>query len=280
MNRISQILLACFLPAMGLHAQAISITDSIASRVDSVATEADSIASQADSITLVAENAHYNAVWKKRNSYFSLGYMNQTLTHLDQPGLEWKSDFGIILSWGRTYNLHKKPLFNMLKFGIDAVWADISYAKYADLKEDVPVDDDVNYGADYDGEGYSEKDFGVHQLQVGMGVGPSITLNPVDHLKLNGYFHFVPSMSVVVINDEANTSYVSNFSVGGAVSYKCISLGIESQWGKAKYKSFSINEDEGESESDFSYSDISDILKQGNNRLKTKSLRFFLIFRY
>ena len=31
----------------------------------------------------------------------------------------------------KTYYLHK-PLLNMIKFGIDATWFDISYAKYSE----------------------------------------------------------------------------------------------------------------------------------------------------
>ena len=81
------------------------------------------------------------------------------------------------------------------------------------------------------------------------------------------------------MNDEANVNYVSNFAVGGAIAYKVISLGIESRWGKAKYNSFSIDEegDDSDWEGD---TDIDDVLKSSKNRLKTKSIRFFLIFRY
>lgn len=88
------------------------------------------------------------------------------------------------------------------------------------------------------------------------------------------YFHFIPSGSVIFLNDEANASYVSNFTIGGAIAYKAISLGIESRWGKAKYNSFSVNEDTEEDAS------IDDILIRDKNRMKTGSLRFFLIFRY
>lgn len=165
----------------------------------------------------------------------------------------------------------------MLKFGLDATWFDLSYAKYGDAEGWVKLPSEPVYPD----EGYEEEeiDLGVHQLELGMHVGPSITLNPVDHLKLSGYFHFIPSASVVIMNDEANVNYVSNFAVGGAIAYKVISLGIESRWGKAKYNSFSIDEegDDSDWEGDV---DIDDVLKSSKNRLKTKSIRFFIIFRY
>ena len=84
---------------------------------------------------------------------------------------------------------------------------------------------------------------------------------------------------MIIINDEANTSYVSNFAVGGAISYKVISLGIESRWGKAKYNSFAVDEetDYEDIEGDLN---MDDVLVKGKNKLKTKSLRFFLTFRF
>lgn len=42
----------------------------------------------------------------------------QTLPYEEVKGLEWKSDYGFSLSYGRTYYLHKYLLFNMLKFGL------------------------------------------------------------------------------------------------------------------------------------------------------------------
>lgn len=84
------------------------------------------------------------------------------------------------------------------------------------------------------------------------------------------------------MNDEANASYVSNFAVGGAIAYKAISLGIESRWGKAKYNSFAVDEDAVDTDDIGGGSDvdIDNVLVSGKNRLKTKSLRFYLIFRF
>ena len=41
-------------------------------------------------------------------------------------------DFGVSLTFGKTYYLHKKPLLNMIKYGIDATWFELSYAKYSE----------------------------------------------------------------------------------------------------------------------------------------------------
>ena len=70
---------------------------------------------------------------KKRAKYFNIGYItNQTLTDKVDAEAEWKSDFGVSLTFGKTYYLHKKPLLNMIKFGIDATWFELSYAKYSE----------------------------------------------------------------------------------------------------------------------------------------------------
>lgn len=76
--------------------------------------------------------------------------------------------------WENHFYLHKKPLFNMLKFGLDATWFDVSYAKYSHRK---------------------------HQTRLILKKE-----SPIDHLKVSGYFHFIPSGSILVLNYEVNAS--------------------------------------------------------------------------
>lgn len=205
------------------------------------------------------ENDRLNdAIWKERKKYFMIGYVNQTLKHENIEGLEWKSDYGAFLSYGRTYYLHKKPLFKMIKFGLDLTIPDITYVKYS--KPTMPY-----------GNNESDLDFGIHQVEIGVPIGPSLTINPVSHLKVSGYFHFVPSASVIVLDSEVNAKYVSFFTCGGAIAYKVISVGVESRWGSANYKSFFESDDDEESDS---------FLSTDNNKLKTNAVRFYLAFRF
>lgn len=252
---------------MGANAQDVQNSG----KIDSLTQAVSELSSKVQKME--ADN-HADAVWNKRKKFFSIGYMNQTLTHKDIAGLKWKSSFGISMATGRTYYLHKKPLFNMLKFGLDATWFDISYAKYSQ-----PEGWEEPNIPEYSDEDDDDMDLGMHQVEMGMHVGPSITINPVDFLKVSGYFHFVPSASIVILNDEANVSYVSNFAVGGSISYKAISIGIEHRWGAAKYSSFSVDDDEYDTDMDDGY-DIDDVLIKDKNRMKTKSLRFFLTLRF
>ena len=85
-----------------------------------------------DRVQKTEDAARNERIWKKRAKYFNIGYItNQTLTDKVDAEAEWKSDFGVSLTFGKTYYLHKKPLLNMIKFGIDATWFELSYAKYS-----------------------------------------------------------------------------------------------------------------------------------------------------
>lgn len=253
----------CLLP-LSIYAQDIPTGNDSTDKVDSLTQVVNVLSSK---VQKVEDDARNEAIWNKRKKYFQIGYINQTLTHQDSPGLEWKSDFGVSLAMGKTFYLHKKPLFNMLKFGLDATWFDVSYAKYSQSKGREDSSDQSEFE-----EGEEDFDLGAHQAEFGLGIGPSITVNPIDHLKVSGFFHFIPSGSIWVLNDVVNVSYVSNFAFGGAVSYKAISLGVESRWGKAKYNSFSVDED--------AIDNLDDVLSKGKNRMKTKSVRFYLTFRF
>mgnify|MGYP000535551459 CR=1 FL=1 len=76
----------------------------------------------------------------------------------------------------------------MIKFGIDATWFELSYAKYSE--PDVFAEGGSytraynDYSSGY--EDYYEEDFdlGIHQIDASMHVGPSVTVNPVGDLKV------------------------------------------------------------------------------------------------
>lgn len=207
-------------------------------------------------------------IWKNRAKYFNMGYVKQTLT--GQDGGELKSDLGASISWGRTYYLHRKPLFGMLKFGLDWSWLDLNYAKYG-------LGDYAGNGYDdgegpYEGEDWVDEDFPTtaHHAEIGMSFGPSVTVNPVGHLKASAYFRVTPSFSGIYI-DDFGSGYATFFNVGGAISYKAISLGVETRWGQSKYK----NLVEG------GYDEVTDEeLPSPKVKLKTKSLRFYISFRF
>ena len=117
---------------MGMYAQETVVTSDNTDKTDSLAQVVSKLSAK---VQKVEDDKRNESIWKKRSKYFHIGYINQTLTHQDISGLKWKSDFGVSLGFGHTYYLHRRALFNMLKFGLDITWLDISYAKYSQPKE-------------------------------------------------------------------------------------------------------------------------------------------------
>ncbi len=215
--------------------------------------------------------------WGRKN-YFNVAWVDQTLKN-SETGLKWKSDFGVSLVKGTTYYLHSKPLFGMLKFGIDWTQVDLNYAK---LKEDFVIpesEDDGGLVGDILEKTIGDIDLGKHQLEYSMHVGPSVTVNPVDHLKINAYFRYAPSFSALIYEDLAGdtqfgSAYGSFFVTGGAVSWKLISLGAEYRWGQGKYKTYSFDADEVED------LDVSEVITSSKQKMKTSSLRLYVSLRF
>lgn len=217
------------------------------------------------------------AIWKDRSKYFNLNYVNQKLSpDIDGwdklGGGELKSDFGAAIVWGKTYYLHKKPLAGMIKFGIDWSWMDLNYAQYKVEAYDYDTD-----------ELYSEK---AHQLEYGMQIGPSVTINPVHHLKVSAYFRVTPSYSMMYLNDEFYHHYATFCNTGFAVAWKVLSVGCEWRWGKASYDGLGLNLDD--LEGDYSDGDFSGDIPSADDvltdlqdlKLKTKSFRVYFSFRF
>lgn len=250
-----------------------------ASQTDSLQQVVAELASQVQE----AKEADRNeAIWKKRAKYFNIGYVSQTSKPID-PGFEYRSNLGVSLVWGKTFYLHKKPLARMIKFGIDFSWMDINYAKYTDwqstndwLPEDDPTAGDAS-DIYLEGDTGGKLNLGAHQLEYGLQVGPSVTINPVDHLKISAYFRIVPSASVVVLDDNVNANYATFFVTGGAVSWRVISLGVEGRWGRANYRNFSLSEDSLDSALE---GGISDVIQSGKSKRKTSAVRVYLSFRF
>lgn len=44
---------------------------------------------------------------ENRSKYFNLGYVKQSLVFKDFGDEKLKNDFGVSISWGKTYYLHK-----------------------------------------------------------------------------------------------------------------------------------------------------------------------------
>lgn len=160
-----------------------------------------------------------------RKKYFNLGYNMENLKN-DDAASELSRKFGASMTIGRTFYLHKNPILGMIKFGLDWSYIDLNVAGY-------------NYEYSYvDNENTNSSnnietdEYGIYKMELGMQFGPSVTVNPVDYLKVNVYFRYSPSYSVILDDGfQFNGSYGSYMNFGLAISYKVISLGYEMRWG-------------------------------------------------
>ena len=118
-----------------------------------------------------------------------------------------------------------------------------------------------------------------------MQFGPSLTINPVHHLKVSGYFRVTPSYSLLYMDETIHHHYVTMFNAGCALAWKVISVGVEWRWGTAKYNGLSfsdLNLDEGamDETEDPSLDDMMDQLNTSSSKFKTSSLRLYVSFRF
>lgn len=224
-------------------------------RADSLQQVVDEISEKNKQLEAEALN---QKIWKDRAKYFNISYVKQSLSAED-VNYKKNSSIGLAITNGRTYYLHKKPILGMIKFGIDWSFYDVNFAMYENEYND----------------GYEVEKENMYQAEVGMQIGPSLTVNPIDHLKVNGYFRVTPSYSMTYSGDEFSGSYGTFFSAGGAISYKVISIGIERRWGKTKYKSLlDLGDIMGEEET------LSDGASTPKSNWKTGSTRFYISFRF
>lgn len=181
-------------------------------------------------ITLIVSSVYSYAQetykeWRKK--YINLSFTNATMSQDNVQDL--KSNYGLAFTVGKTYFLHK-PIGDMLRFGIDATWFDINYTNYAI--------EHITY--------LDQQKYQLHQGEVSVHVGPSITFEPIKKLAVHAYFQYAPTFATLYNgqNETFYGNYASLWIAGGNVSYGVIGLGIESRFGKTNYKTFGSSETE------------------------------------
>lgn len=243
-----------------LSVAAAAQDDGQQSYVDSLQAENEALASR---LQTIEDEQAYKKIWGRRK-YWNIGYGWGTLNNVDF-GEKYDSEMGFSLSRGRVIYVHKKPVAGMLKFGID-LGLDVSYSKYKE--KDRGAYDRSLYVDDEEDES-----LGLHSIDVGLAVGPSVTINPVSKLKVKAFFHVVPSYSMLIVEDDAHHSYKTAFTYGGEVTWSRVGIGIEGYTGTAKYKSVM---DETMDNLDDSYSEWDDYIPKGKTKFRTSGFRLYL----
>ena len=283
------------LMSTAINAQDIR-TDSVGESVDtrnvmadSLQTLANELAQLKSSVSRLQTDARLEKVWK-RKKYWKLGYTNPTIERTDGEAMEWKTDYAVSLQKGKTAYLHSRPLWGIIKFGIDYGYMDLSYAKLklksigggnsskaagtrsasSDGFDDIVSEDPSGSITDMLGV-----NLGMHKFEYGWHVGPSISVNPWDHLIIAAYFHAMPTFSGILENDEFSYGFGCAISAGISVAYKSISVGVEGLWSTIKYKQTSFDDDEDES----SKGDAG-LFDTKNFKLKQKGPRFYIAIKF
>ena len=196
-----------------------------------------------------------NRIRGDRAGYLNVGFVTQwvieDLSFSNIYDVVMKSDLGVSLTSGKTYYLHKKPIANMVKIGLDWSWLDLNVVRYTTNYSLIPHDNN----------------FEEYQAEAGMQFGTSVTVNPTHHLKVSAYFRVTPSYSARydIGRERGHGNYITMYNVGGAVAWKLLSLGVEYRGGKCAYKSF-----------DGGYYEFG----SKDDKLKTRCWRFYFGFRF
>ena len=133
-----------------------------------------------------------------------------------------------------------------MKFGIDATWIDLSYNNYSTT---VLVED----------EGLVDSQ--LHQAEIGLQAGISLTFNPVDKLNVAIYGRYAPTFSASYSTADATIlgGYMGYIVAGGRISYSFIGLGAEYRSGSGE---------------------MNDFLEGGNSPLQMKGFRAYISFSF
>ncbi|MGM9738059.1 MAG: hypothetical protein ACI3ZT_06570 [Candidatus Cryptobacteroides sp.] len=209
----------------------------------------------------------YAGGWQNnRKTFINLGY---SIQHLESPGHSdyvWDSEYGANLTVGRTSYLHKKPIAGIMKFGLDYGMS-MNVAKY----NNAPYQDLMYSGGYEDGDESGEEEasdilesFKNLQGDLGLFIGPSLTINPVSKLKISLYGRFLPSYSAAYFSEDYSGCFAPFITYGGNISWGVISVGVEARAATIKRNVPELME-------------ISDY--KDNAKLKTSAVTFYIGFR-
>ena len=157
-------------------------------------------------------------VLRRKYSQVSIG--RNTIKN-DQWGT-LKSDIALNYTNGRTFYLHEEEIIDMIRFGIDGTWTDLSYARYT---RTLPLDGKF-------------KEYKFNQLDYALNVGPSAHINPIDDVYVHAYFRYAPAYSLLFGDKQVYGNYATYFVTGLSVSYNFIALGFEGRFGNCNYNNY------------------------------------------
>lgn len=201
---------------------------------------------------LIKENKKYKAkeedrrIWGK-GRFTRIGYsIAQTQSGMDPVE---KSKFGVSLSKGTTFRF--PTIAGMVKLGIDAVWFDVTYAKYKSPYDGAWTSEIVTNGDVVD-DVADALNIGRMSVTIGaFGVGPNVSVAPfafmhngLSPLRVSLYFHWQPTAQLYIKSEDGDVELAPAFcgmwDFGGVLHYRGIGVGVEGRWGQGKIKPIAV----------------------------------------
>lgn len=229
----------------------------------------------------VEKEQHYQHVWS-RKKYFKVGLDMSDINRTDGTPMAWDTQFAAFLQFGKTLYFHSKPIAGMIKIGLDYSFLNLGYARLK-LKSTGSGIGNPSASSENNSEGFGDIvaddpstgsllsgiNLGMHKFEYGLHVGPSISINPWNHIIVAAYFHAMPLFSGILENDKFSYGFGCAMTAGASVSYKLISVGVEGIWDSIKYHQTSFNEQ-----------DDDNIFSTEKFKLKQGGPRVYVAFRF
>ena len=216
-------------------------------------------------------------VWKRKRS-FSIAYTtaslegdlqmyNPTRDAYELVTQKFKNDWGLTMKAATTVRFHKRPIADIVSFGLDYSLLDLSVNHYKELEGDKLYKSSETWTEDIDGKKrrphYMPWGLQMYNFTYGMNLGPSIGVAPfarfknpqLAHLRLHLYFNVGYRASLLLMkgNDDKDAAQPRDEKVkessklqwghgfytmfGVRMSWKGIGIGYELVNGSQKYKS-------------------------------------------
>lgn len=242
-------------------------------------------------------------VWKRKSS-FSIAYTTTNLEgdlQMYNPdptkdayelvNQKFKNDWGLTMKIATTVRFHKRPIADIVSFGLDYSLLDLSVNHYKELDGDKLYKSSETWTENIDGKirnpHYIPWGLQMYNFTYGMNLGPSIGVAPfarfknpqLAHLRLHLYFNVGYRASLLLMkgNDDKDAAQPRDEKVkessklqwghgfytmfGVRMSWKGIGIGYELVNGSQKYKSVET-----------------EIYGSGTNKLKESSHRIVLSY--
>lgn len=187
---------------------------------------------------LAACTTSWAQAWGERwNISASLGWSELKNNYTNE---KFKSDIAASLQFGfKQIRFTKEPISNFMYIGLDA-GLELDFAKYSPI-----ITNDYQKG-DNLATGIGTSDWDIMQGEAGVVVGPYFQFAPLSNkdVRLMAYYHFVPSASGIIFDDDLTMAFNPFSTVGVNIGWKYFSLGYEHRWGAAKYKQVDVGENQ------------------------------------